>query len=88
MKWESLSGTSQIFSSEEVQRCISNLLQLELEVRELDETLLRESTSIAFDGEVTFYDAIPIGIAKLEKTERVTADRKTQFMPLSREVIR
>ncbi len=72
------------FSREEVQDCISHLLQLELEVRELDEALISESARIAFDGEVTFYDAVPIGIARLDRTQCVTADRKTQFLPLSR----
>ena len=71
------------FSNVDVERCVSHLLQLELEVRELDNALLKESTKIAFDGKVTFYDAIPIGIARLEKTECITADRKTQFLPLS-----
>lgn len=72
------------FSSEEVKHCISSLLELELEVRELDEKLLSEIAEIAFDGEVTFYDAVPVGIARIEKIRCITADKKTQFVPLSR----
>jgi len=72
------------FSNEDVERCVSHLLHLELEVRELDDALLKESAKIAFDGKVTFYDAIPVGIARLEKVQCITADRKTQFIPLSR----
>jgi len=71
------------FSNEDVERCVSHLLQLELEVKELDDALLKESAKIAFEGKVTFYDAVPVGIAKLEKTRCITADRKTQFLPLS-----
>ena len=71
------------FSDEDVQECISRLLKLELEVVKLSEILLRETTKIAFDGQVTFYDAIPVGIAKIEKTMCVTADKRTQFAPLS-----
>ena len=70
------------FSSENVRRCVSRLLELELEVRKLDQALLSESSKIAFDCQVTFYDAVPVGIAKLEKTVCVTADRKTQYLPL------
>lgn len=72
------------FSSEDVERCISKLLQLRLEIRRLDDTLLRETAKISFDGRVTFYDAVPIGIAKLEKIQCITADKETQFLPLSR----
>jgi predicted nucleic acid-binding protein len=57
------------FSNGDVERCVSNLLQLELEVRELDDALLKESAKIAYEGKVTFYDAIPVGIARLEKTQ-------------------
>jgi predicted nucleic acid-binding protein len=72
------------FSTEDVRHCISCLLQLELEVRKLDEALLGEAAKIAFDGNVTFYDAVPVVIAKLERVHCVTADRITQFLPLSR----
>lgn len=71
------------FSNEAVRRCVSSLLQLELEVRKLDDILLSETAKIAFGGGVTFYDAVPIGIAKIEKIHCVTADRKTQFGPLA-----
>lgn len=73
------------FSKENVEQCVSHLLELELEVRELDRALLKESTKIAFDGKVTFYDAVPVGIARLEKIQCITADRKTQFIPLCQE---
>ena len=71
------------FSNEDVERCVSHLLELELKVRELDNVLLKESAKISLDGKVTFYDAIPVGIARLEKTQCITADRKAQFLPLS-----
>jgi len=72
------------FSSEDVQRCISYLLEMELDVRGLDVGLLVESLRIAFDGNVTFYDAVPAAIAKLEGVQCITADEKSQFTPLSR----
>jgi predicted nucleic acid-binding protein len=72
------------FSPNDVKRCVSQLLELELEVRRLDDELLSESISISFDGGVSFYDAVPVGIAKIEKIPCVTADKKTQFLPLSR----
>lgn len=72
------------FSSEYLNRCVSHLLELEFEVRKFDVTLLHETSRIAFEGGVTFYDAVPVGIAKIEKASCITADRKTQYMPLSR----
>ena len=72
------------FSSEEINRCVSHLLGLQFEIKKFDNTLLRETSRIAFDGGVTFYDAVPVAIAKIEKAHCITADRKTQFTPLSR----
>jgi len=71
------------FSSEDVERCISNLLELELDVKKLDGPLLLESAEAAFVGKVTFYDAVPAAIAKLEGIQCITADVKSQFLPLS-----
>ncbi len=72
------------FSSEDVKRCVSYLMDLELDVRPLHEKLVGEATKVAFDGKVTFYDAVPVSIAHLEKAQCLTADRETQFLPLSR----
>jgi predicted nucleic acid-binding protein len=72
------------FSREDMEGCISRLIDLDLETVKLDEILLGESSRIAFVGRVTFYDAVPVGIAKLRKLHCLTADRKTQFGPLSR----
>jgi predicted nucleic acid-binding protein len=47
------------FRNEDVQHCVSYLLQLELEVKTLDNALLKESAKIGSDGQVTFYDAVP-----------------------------
>lgn len=72
------------FSSEDLNRCVTHLLGLEFEMRKFDDTLLHETARIAFDGGVTFYNAVPVGIAKIEKANCITADRSTQFTPLSR----
>lgn len=72
------------FSTEELKRCVSQLLELQFEIRKFDIALLNETARIAFEGGVTFYDAVPVAIAMIEKARCITADRKTQFTPLSR----
>jgi len=37
---------------------------------------------IAYDGKVTFYDALPVAIAEHKKTVCITADEETQYRKL------
>jgi predicted nucleic acid-binding protein len=37
---------------------------------------------IAYDGKITFYDALPVAIAEHKKTVCVTADEETQYKKL------
>lgn len=71
------------FTPRDVESSIGHLLNLGMDVRGLDSKLVEESTRIAFDGGVTFYDAVPVAIAKLEKVSCITADRESQFAKLS-----
>jgi predicted nucleic acid-binding protein len=71
------------FSSEDLNRLHLSPIRTGIPNRKFDDVLLRETARIAFGGGVTFYDAIPVGIAKIEKVNCITADKKTQFTPLS-----
>lgn len=71
------------FTGKDVEHSIEQLLRLELDVRNLSPDLVKESTKIAFDGDVTFYDALPVALAKLERVQCITADRLSQFARLS-----
>jgi len=44
-----------------------------------DEDLLSRTGEIACDGDVSLYDAIPIALAKRQKTVCITADEQTQW---------
>ncbi len=48
----------------------------------IDAQLLARSSEIAFSGNVTVYDAIPVALAVLKKTKCVTADQSTQYAKL------
>ncbi len=48
----------------------------------IDATLLSRSSEIAFRGNVTIYDAIPVALAIMKKTNCLTADHDTQYAKL------
>jgi predicted nucleic acid-binding protein len=48
----------------------------------IDAHLLSRSSEIAFRGNVTIYDAIPVALAALKKTKCITADQETQYAKL------
>jgi len=48
----------------------------------IDAQLMSRSSEIAFKGDVTIYDAIPVALADIRKTRCVTADKETQYARL------
>jgi len=44
---------------------------------------MRRAAEIAYDGDVTIYDALPVALAEMRGTVCVTGDVKTQFSRLS-----
>ena len=71
------------FTSSDVKSSVEHLLNLKLDAKSLNAKLVKESAEIAFDCNVTFYDAVPIALAKIEKVQCITADRTSQFARLS-----
>lgn len=71
------------FTFMDVRSSVEHLLNLKLDVKSLDTELVKESAQIAFDCNVTFYDAVPVALAKIEKVKCITADRTSQFAKLS-----
>jgi len=53
-----------------------------MNVTHLNENLTIRTGEIAFDGKITFYDALPVAIAESKKTVCITADEETQFKKL------
>jgi len=48
----------------------------------LTEDLASRTGEIAYEGKVTFYDALPVAIAENRKTICITADEETQYKKL------
>ena len=61
---------------------LAQLFNLRMKVTHLTEGLITRTGEIAYDGQVTFYDALPVAIAEHKKTVCVTADEETQYKKL------
>ncbi len=61
---------------------LTQLFNLHLDVIHLNENLTSRAGEIAYDGKITFYDALPVAIAENKKTICITADEKTQYRKL------
>lgn len=61
---------------------LAQLFNLRMKVVQLDEALMNRAGEIAFQGQVTIYDALPVAIAENKKTVCITADEQTQYKKL------
>jgi|SRR5665647_428039 len=58
------------------------LFNLHMNLTPLTEDLASRTGEIAYEGKVTFYDALPVAIAENRKTICITADEETQYKKL------
>ena len=63
---------------------LAQLFNLRMKVTHLTEGLIIRTGEIAYEGKVTFYDALPVAIAEHKKTVCITADEETQYKKLQR----
>jgi predicted nucleic acid-binding protein len=63
---------------------MNHFCKLHLHEPSIDAQLLSRSSEIAYSGNVTIYDAIPVALAVLKKTKCITGDRDTQYARLKR----
>jgi predicted nucleic acid-binding protein len=61
---------------------MNHFYKLHLNEAPIDARLLSRSAEIAFEGDVTVYDAVPAALADLKKTRCITADQDTQYAKL------
>ena len=61
---------------------LAQLFNLHMNVTHLTEDLTYRTGEIAYEGKVTFYDALPVAIAEHKKTICITADEETQYKKL------
>jgi predicted nucleic acid-binding protein len=60
----------------------AQLFILHMNTTHLKEDLATRTGEIAYEGKVTFYDALPVAIAEHKKTICITADEETQYRKL------
>ena len=70
------------YNAEKLSRALSSLLKLHMNIMQLNENIVARTTEIAYDGKVTFYDALPVALAERQKTTCITADETTQYKKL------
>ena len=61
---------------------LAQLFNLHMNLIPLTEDLASRTGEIAYEGKVTFYDALPVAIAENRKTICITADEETQYKKL------
>jgi predicted nucleic acid-binding protein len=61
---------------------LAQLFNLHMNLTHLTKDLITRTGEIAYDGKVTFYDALPVAIAEHKKTICITADEDTQYKRL------
>ena len=71
------------FDLDGLRRALEHMYGLHMGSAPVAEALLVRATEIAYDGDVTIYDALPVAMAEMRGTVCVTGDVKTQFSRLS-----
>jgi predicted nucleic acid-binding protein len=61
---------------------LAQLFNLHMNQMPLTEDITSMTGEIAYEGKVTFYDALPVAIAENRKTICITADEETQYKKL------
>jgi len=71
------------FNLDGLSRAVEHMYGLHMGSAPVAEALLIRAAVIAYDGDVTIYDALPVALAEMRGTVCVTGDVKTQFSRLS-----
>jgi len=70
------------YNKDRLAEAMNHFYKLHLDEAPIDSQLLSRSSGIAFRGNVTIHDAIPVALAVLKKTKCITADQETQYARL------
>jgi predicted nucleic acid-binding protein len=70
------------YNEDMLAEAMNQFYKLHLDEAPIDAQLLSRSSEIAFRGNVTIYDAIPVALAVLKKTNCITTDQDTQYAKL------
>jgi len=70
------------YDEKKLAESLGYLLNLHLNVATIGLNLLSRAGEIAYDGDVTVYDALPVALAESQETVCITADEETQYRKL------
>ncbi len=70
------------YDTQKWKAALTQLFNLHMNLTHLNENLTIRTGEIAFDGKITFYDALPVAVAESKKAVCITADEETQFKKL------
>jgi predicted nucleic acid-binding protein len=70
------------YDTQKWKTALAQLFNLHMDVTHLNENLTTRTGEIAYEGKITFYDALPVAIAENKKTVCITADEQTQYKRL------
>ncbi len=70
------------YDTEKLREALTSLLGLHLNIMHLNEAVATRTVEIAYEGKVTFYDALPVAMAERRKAVCITADQTTQYNKL------
>jgi len=70
------------YDTQKWKTAIAQLFNLHMNMTHLNADLTTRTGEIAYEGKVTFYDALPVAIAEHKKTLCITADEETQYKKL------
>ena len=70
------------YDTQKWKTALAQLFNLQMNLTHLTEDLINRTGEIAYEGKVTFYDALPVAIAENKKTICITADEDTQYKRL------
>jgi predicted nucleic acid-binding protein len=70
------------FDTQKWKSAVAQLFNLNMNITHLSQDLATRTGEIAYEGKVTFYEALPVAIAENKKAICLTADEETQFKKL------
>ncbi len=70
------------YDEKKLNQAVESLFGLHLHGRPVDSDLLARASSIAYKGNVTIYDAVPVALAQIREAFCITADEDSQYKKL------
>jgi predicted nucleic acid-binding protein len=70
------------FDTQKWKSALTQMFNLHMNMTYLNQDLAIRTGEIAYEGKVTFYDALPVAIAEHKKVICITADEETQYKKL------